>query len=116
MTPQQLEKRTKQLATQVNLAPGRLPDVADDLAQVVATADAQVARHLGTAQAQVPAPGRERAVLAGGAELWAGRSAVGGVLAAFSDMGGTPVRLARDPMVAAAALLRPWTGHGVGIA
>ena len=53
MTPQQLEKRTKQLATQVNLAPGRLPDVADDLAQVVATA---------------------------------------------------------------AALLRPWTGHGVGIA
>ena len=47
------------------------------------------------------------------AELWAARDAVGGIVAGYSDLGGS-VRLARDPMIAARPILAPWIGVAFG--
>lgn len=73
-------------------------------------ADALVAAYVSTASP--PAEVRRRAVLEVASELYHRRNAPGGVLAAYADLGAAPVRVARDPMVAAYPLLGPFLPGG----
>lgn len=73
-------------------------------------ADALVSRRVGTAT--VPAPVRDRAVLEVGADLFYRRNTRNGV-AGFEGIEPQPVRIARDPMRAAADLLRPYLGPAI---
>ncbi len=75
-----------------------------------AEAEALVTAHVGSAS--VPAAVHARAVLEVGAELYHRRNAPGGVIAAYADLGAAPVRVARDPMVAAYPLLAPYLPGG----
>ena len=54
---------------------------------------------------------QERAVLEVGSELFHRRNAPNGV-AQFAALDGAPIRVARDPMVAARPLLSPYLGGG----
>lgn len=61
---------------------------------------------------RVPGSIRDRAVLEVGAELFHRRNAPGGITQ-FAVEGASPVRMARDPMVAAYPLLRPFLPAGL---
>lgn len=74
-------------------------------------AQALVGRHIG--DAQVPETIVTRATIEVGAELYNRQNAPSGVLNQATEFGGTPTRVARDPMVAAYPLLRPWVGQGI---
>lgn len=72
---------------------------------------ALVNRYIGTVTT-VPTGIKDQATLIASSELFHRRSAPQGV-AQFASMDGTPVRVARDPMVAVYPLLQPWVGYGV---
>lgn len=59
----------------------------------------------------VPFDVLDRAILEVGAELFHRKNTKNAV-AQFATPDGSPVRIARDPMVAAYPLLRPWIGGG----
>lgn len=63
-------------------------------------------------QAYVPVNIVSRAVLEVGSELYHRRSAPNGI-AQFSTFDGTPIRVARDPMIGAYPLLNRYVGLGV---
>ncbi len=79
---------------------------ADELQAVLDEARALIKQHCGTGLETVPTVIQDRATLEVASELWAKRNAIGGIMAGYSDAG--PVRLARDPMIAAYPLLRPY--------
>ena len=72
---------------------------------------ALVTRFIG-AVTTVPTAIKDQATLIASSELFHRRSAPQGV-AQFASMDGTPVRVARDPMIAVYPLLQPYTGFGV---
>jgi hypothetical protein len=74
------------------------------------SAYAMVQRFVGTNA--VPSSIIDQAVLQVGSELFHRRSAPNGI-SQFADMSGNPMRVARDPMVAAYDLLRPYVGWAV---
>lgn len=61
---------------------------------------------------EVPAPIKARAVLEVGSELFHRRQAPNGI-AQFQGLDASPVRVARNPMVAAYPILTPYTGTGL---
>jgi hypothetical protein len=61
----------------------------------------------------VPISVRDRAKVEVGSELFHRRQAPNGV-AQFATADGNPVRVARDPMVGAWPILRPYIGLGIG--
>lgn len=65
------------------------------------------------ARTAVPASISDLAKLGVGSELFHRRQAPNGI-AQFATADGNPVRVARDPMVAAWPLLRPYVGLGIG--
>lgn len=80
----------------------------DFLSDSVLEAIALVDRHCQAAPDSVPALIRDRAIVKVAAELYEQQNAPSGVRN-FADMEGvTPVRVARDPMVAARPLLAPF--------
>ena len=78
----------------------------EDLGQVVTEARHLVEAYVGEYVTRIPEAIYERAILECASELWAKRNAIGGVMSDFSDA--PPVRLARDPMIAARPLLSPY--------
>lgn len=72
---------------------------------------ALVTRFIGTVTT-VPTAIKDQATLIASSELFHRRSAPQGV-AQFASMDGTPVRVARDPMIAVYPLLQPYVGYGV---
>lgn len=82
------------------------------LGSCIAQAAALVARFIGTAT--VPHEVEDRAVLEACSELFYRRQAPSGI-AQFAAVDGTsPIRVARDPMVAAYPILTPYVGTGIG--
>lgn len=73
---------------------------------VINEAAALIKQYCGDAFSSIPQVISQRAVLEVASELWAKRNAIGGIMQGYSDAG--PVRLARDPMIAAYPLLRPY--------
>lgn len=64
-------------------------------------------------QASVPSMILDRAVIEVGSELFHRRQAPNGI-AQFATMEGqSPIRVARDPMIAAYPILQPFTGVGI---
>lgn len=82
------------------------------LTDVWTEAAALVDKYVGTARDAVPGPIWERAIIETASELYHRRNAPGGVLAQFSELGGSTVRLARDPMLGAYPLLDRWLPGG----
>ena len=72
---------------------------------------ALITRYIGEVE-DIPTAIEDQAVLIASSELFHRRSAPQGV-AQFASMDGTPVRVARDPMIAVYPLLQPYTGYGV---
>jgi hypothetical protein len=72
---------------------------------------ALVTRYIGEVE-DIPTAIQDQAVLIASSELFHRRSAPQGV-AQFASMDGTPVRVARDPMIAVYPLLQPYVGYGV---
>lgn len=72
---------------------------------------ALVERYIGEVTT-VPAEVKDQAIYIASSELYHRRSAPQGV-AQFASMDGTPVRVARDPMIAVYPLLQPYCGFGV---
>lgn len=60
----------------------------------------------------VPSTVMDQAVLQVASELFHRRSAPNGI-SQFADLTGNAIRIARDPMVAAYDLLRPYVGYAV---
>jgi hypothetical protein len=87
--------------------------VSDDafVTTCLAESTALVQRFVGTAT--VPESVLDRAALEVGSELFHRRQAPSGIAQFATTDGPSPIRLARDPMVAAYPLLTPWTGVGV---
>lgn len=77
------------------------------------TADKLVTAFVGNTR--IPADVLERARLEVGSELYHRRSAPNGI-AQFASMDGTPVRVARDPMIGAKPLLLQWMNGTGGFA
>lgn len=71
---------------------------------------ALVERYIG--DIEVPDDIKDQATLICSSELFHRRSAPQGI-AQFASMDGSPVRVARDPMIAVYPLLQPYTGFGV---
>ncbi len=71
-----------------------------------------VARHV--RELVVPEAIVQRAVLDTASELFHRRNAPSGIMQVPTDVGAAPVRLARDPMQGAYAILAPWVGLGIG--
>lgn len=76
------------------------------------TADALVTQFIGSVLG-VPVGAIERAKLEAGSELFHRRQAPNGI-AQFAAQDGAPVRVARDPMVGAYPILKPFLGAGIG--
>lgn len=74
-------------------------------------ASALVAKFVGTAT--VNADVLNRAKIECGSELFHRRSAPNGVAQFATLDGGSAVRVARDPMIAAYPILVPWVGQGI---
>jgi hypothetical protein len=74
-------------------------------------ASALVAKFVGTAT--VNADVLNRAKIECGSELYHRRSAPNGVAQFATLDGGSAVRVARDPMIAAYPILTPWVGQGI---
>lgn len=81
------------------------------LGECIAQASALVVHHVGTAI--VPVAVSDRAVLEVASELFHRRQAPNGVLQFSTFEGSNPVRVARDPMVAAYPILTPFMGSGI---
>lgn len=77
----------------------------------LAEAGALVARFSGSAT--IPAAVNDRAVLEVASELFHRRQAPNGIAQFATIDGASPIRVARDPMIAAYPLLVPYTGTGV---
>ena len=73
--------------------------------QCAAEARSMIEKHVGTNE--VPVVILDRAVLEVGAELYHRKTAPSGMKQFATEFGGSPVRIARDPMVAARPLLAP---------
>lgn len=90
----------------------------------LATAAGMIATHTGIPEtvvngdpgdmAGIPATVLDRAVLEVAAELFHRRQAPNGISQFATPDGGGAIRVARDPMVAAYALLGPYVGRGIG--
>ncbi len=98
------------------------PDADDQYVDdCLATAGKMVADHVARSPlvaddgstVEVPDEITDRAVLEVGSELYHRRNAPQGV-AQFAALDGAPVRIARDPMVAARPILAPYLGGGFG--
>jgi hypothetical protein len=70
-----------------------------------------VTKFVGTAT--VPATALLRARIECGSELFHRRSAPNGIAQFATLDGGSAVRVARDPMIAAYPILTPWVGQGI---
>lgn len=92
-------------------APPSVPDNA--LGTIFDRAAADVGRYCGTAISEVPADVLQGVTIEVSAELFHRRSAPNGI-SQFADASGNPVRVARDPMVAAYRELAPYVGLGIG--
>lgn len=87
------------------------PDSDDAFVETCYTnASSMVTVYIG--ETEVPANIVTRAVLEVGSELYHRRSAPNGV-AQFSTFDGSPIRIARDPMVGAYPILNRYVGLGV---
>ena len=92
---------------------GAQSDEAEFAGECEAQAMALVSNHCGSRVAFVPQDILDRCMLEVGSELFHRRSAPSGI-AQFAAPDGAPVRVARDPMVGAYPLLRPYIGMGIG--
>ncbi|EPD31891.1 hypothetical protein HMPREF9306_01447 [Propionimicrobium lymphophilum ACS-093-V-SCH5] len=92
-----------ELASYVKAVPADMDFVEACWAQAAELVDHRIGK------AQVPASIRDRAVLEVGADLWHRRQTRSGV-ATFDGGDYTPMRVTRDPMKAAADLLKPYLG------
>lgn len=81
------------------------------LGSCLSEATALVARFIGTAT--VPVEVEDRAVLEACSELFHRRQAPSGIAQFATVEGVSPVRVARDPMVAAYPILTPYVGTGL---
>lgn len=86
-------------------------DETDFPQECLTSGTALVERYIGDVET-VPASLKDQAILIASSELFHRRSAPQGV-AQFASMDGTPVRVARDPMIAVYPLLQPYCGYGV---
>lgn len=77
----------------------------------MAQADELVMRFVG--QATVPSAILDRAVLEVGSELFHRRQAPSGIAQFATAEGQSPIRVARDPMIAAYPILQPFTGVSI---
>lgn len=87
-----------------------MPADSDYVEQCVAEAKEMVANHIG--KATVPTSIVDRAELEVGAELFHRRQSRNGI-AGLDGVDAAPMRIARDPMKAAAPLLAPYLGPGI---
>jgi hypothetical protein len=78
----------------------------------LAEATALVGRFVG--EATVPEAVKDRAVLEAASELFHRRQAPSGIAQFATVDGSSPIRVARDPMVAAYPILTPYVGTGIG--
>jgi len=85
---------------------------ADFLAGCLAESEALVTRFAG--EVEVPEAIIDRAVIEVASELFHRRQAPNGVAQFATVDGSSPIRVARDPLVAAYPILTPWTGVGIG--
>jgi hypothetical protein len=85
---------------------------ADFLGSCLTEATALVARFVGSVV--IPSEVQDRAALEVASELFHRRQAPNGIAQFATVDGASPIRVARDPLVAAYPLLTPWTGVGVG--
>ena len=92
-----------ELASYVKAVPGDMTFVEECWAQATELVDHRIG------DAPVPDAIRDRAVLEVGADLWHRRQTRSGV-ATFDGGDYTPMRVTRDPMKAAADLLKPYLG------
>lgn len=74
------------------------------------TATAMVSRYIG--EATIPSAVLNQAILVVASEVYHRRSAPNGI-AQFASMDGSPVRVAKDPMNPAYAILKPYVGWAV---
>ena len=79
--------------------------------ECVEQATALVTRFVG--QASVPTAIVDRAVLEVGSELFHRKQAPNGIAQFATADGQSPIRVARDPMIAAYPILQPFTGVGI---
>lgn len=79
--------------------------------ECVTQADALVSNFVGNVS--VPSAITGRAVLEVGSELYHRRQAPNGIAQFATVEGFSPIRVARDPMIAAYAILQPFTGVGI---
>lgn len=88
-------------------------DASDEpyLEDVLAEAVELVDHHIGPIDT-VPDKIRDRAILEVGSELYHRRQAPNGI-SQFATPDGPPIRVARDPMVGAYPILRPYVGLGI---
>ena len=105
-TPIEARKTAAALATYVKADAGDSAYVADCWAEAVQL----VADYVGAVQ--LPAPVLDRAILEVGSELYHRRQAPNGV-AQFTGLDGSPIRIARDPMVSAYPILARHLGPGI---
>lgn len=77
----------------------------------LAEAGALIGRFVG--EVAVPSVVEDRAVLEVASELFHRRQAPNGIAQFATIDGASPIRVARDPMVAAYPMLAPWTGMGI---
>lgn len=95
------------LQTFVGASDAKLPFVT----QCFDEATVLVTDHIGVTET-VPVVIKDRAVLEVGAELYHRQATKNGI-AQFATTDGAPVRVARDPMVAARPILAPYLGLGI---
>jgi len=86
-------------------------DETDFPTECLTAGTALVERYIGTVTT-VPVSVKDQAILMAASELFHRRSAPSGV-SQFASFDGTPMRLARDPMVAVAPILFPFLGAAV---
>ena len=85
----------------------------DFLTSCVDQATALVTRFIGSVTT-VPDAIADRAALEVASELFYRRQAPSGISQFATVEGASPIRIARDPMVAAYPILTPWVGTGIG--
>lgn len=89
----------------------RRPFLADCWAEAVALVDEYLRKPEG-GQWEVPAPLLRRSRLMVASELYHQANAPGGIMQQWTDVQAAPARMARNPMVAAYPLLRPFVPGG----
>lgn len=96
---------------QLRLYCGAAATDAGFVAECLGQADALVTRFVG--QVTVPSAILDRAVIEVGSELFHRRQAPNGIAQFATADGASPIRVARDPMIAAYPILQPFTGVGI---